>query len=881
MKRNSGGVAWQIPLLGSLTVSGILGLNLDRAIAQITPDDTLENEESVVNAIDSDRDRIDGGAIRGSNLLHSFSEFNVGEGRGVYFSNPEGIANILTRVTGGNPSNILGKLGVDGAANLFLLNPNGILFGENASLDVQGSFVATTANAIQFGEQGSFSASAPELPQLLTINPSAFLFNQLPAGSIVNNSTASAGKHPADFDLSGLRVPDGQSLILLGGNVSLDGGNVNAIGGRIELGGLTKAGKVGVNLDENNLSLNFPKDIERADVSLNNDAIALVAGENNGDIAVNARNINILNGSEISAGIEEELGTNDSQAGNITLNATNDINVVNDGFLKNLVNYGANGKAGNLNIQTTSLVLENQGGIAVENRGFGDTGDLIVKTETLQSKDSSIWVILRGKGGNAGDLRVNASNRIELSGESLNDDGSILSPGGILNQVDIEGKGQGGNITIETPNLSISNGSKVQVATFGIGNPGKLLIRASEVEVFDTPDSQNQFNTGIFAGILQDPRNTELPQGKETSLTIETERLSIRGGAEVSTQTQGKANAGDIFIQARDSLEVVGSKNGDPSFLGSEVNSPGSFTVYTKEEITGRGGNVNIKTGQLSVRDGGRITASTFATGDAGNVKIEASDSVILSEDGSGIFAEAAPDVQGRGGDLTIQTGNFFINKNAQISAKTEFGEGGNIFLQVNNNLILRNNSTISSQAGKNANGGNIDITADSILAFDDSDIFAFARDGKGGNITLDTPAYFGNSFTLNSLQANPDSLNNNDRADINATGAVSGIVDLPDVSFIQNSLADLPDNAIDTENLIANSCVVRSRKQEGKFIITGTGGLPENPADASVSSYPTGDVRGIDGRSDRSQQPSDAIVEPQGVYRTSNGQLILSRECD
>ncbi|BDA71968.1 hypothetical protein RIVM261_004690 [Rivularia sp. IAM M-261] len=87
----------------------------------------------------------------------------------MYFSNPSGVSNILARVTGGNASNILGILGVDGGANLFIINPNGIFFGENARLDVRGSFVVTTASGVQFGNQGVFSATTPQQPGLLTV----------------------------------------------------------------------------------------------------------------------------------------------------------------------------------------------------------------------------------------------------------------------------------------------------------------------------------------------------------------------------------------------------------------------------------------------------------------------------------------------------------------------------------------------------------------------------------------------------------------------------------------------------------------------------------------------------------------------------------------
>src|SRR4028118_915594 len=146
---------WQWKIGGCVAIFGTLwAMSSDRVNAQIVPDNTLGAESSVVTPIPNipgiRSDRIDGGATRGPNLFHSFQEFNVGEGRGAYFANPTGIENILTRVTGSNASNILGKLGVLGGANLFLLNPNGILFGANSSLDVQGSFLASTASSIQF-----------------------------------------------------------------------------------------------------------------------------------------------------------------------------------------------------------------------------------------------------------------------------------------------------------------------------------------------------------------------------------------------------------------------------------------------------------------------------------------------------------------------------------------------------------------------------------------------------------------------------------------------------------------------------------------------------------------------------------------------------------
>jgi filamentous hemagglutinin family protein len=144
-------------VLGASLISG------DRTLAQsrIAPDETLGYQNSRVTPNveikGTPSEQIDGGARRGGNLFHSFREFNVNEGRGAYFTNPAGVENIFSRVTGGNPSEILGKLGVIGGdANLFFINPNGIIFGANASLDVGGSFLATTADGIGFGETGQY-----------------------------------------------------------------------------------------------------------------------------------------------------------------------------------------------------------------------------------------------------------------------------------------------------------------------------------------------------------------------------------------------------------------------------------------------------------------------------------------------------------------------------------------------------------------------------------------------------------------------------------------------------------------------------------------------------------------------------------------------------
>ncbi len=202
----------RIDILGSLGAIACTLVLTPGVLAQIIPDNSLGTERSIVTPNVQHQggviNRIDGGAIRGGNLFHSFQDFNVGNLQRVYFTNPTGIENILGRVTGNQASKIFGTLGVLGSANLYLINPNGIIFGQNARLDISGSFFASTSNSLLLENGEKFSTQNPQAPPLLTINQRPGLDSWLPPESAIANS-------------GNLSV--GQDLTLVAQNLDLQG----------------------------------------------------------------------------------------------------------------------------------------------------------------------------------------------------------------------------------------------------------------------------------------------------------------------------------------------------------------------------------------------------------------------------------------------------------------------------------------------------------------------------------------------------------------------------------------------------------------------------------------------------------------------------------
>lgn len=259
--------------------------------AQVIPDNSAGTvvTPSVIKGLPSDR--IDGGTIRGTNLFHSFQEFNVGTGRGVYFTNPVGIENILNRVTGNNPSNIMGTLGVLGNADLFIINPNGIVFGPNVSLDLNGSFLASTASNLELADGTEFSAANPQPAPLLTVSvPVGLGFTGSPGIIQVDgagHTLAAANDVPsfttgAGASTTGLRVKPETTIALVGGRVDFEGGIISAPSGKIEIGSV-EAGQVKIAPDLQGFALDYTDAQNYQNIRLARLSLLDVSGIRGGD----------------------------------------------------------------------------------------------------------------------------------------------------------------------------------------------------------------------------------------------------------------------------------------------------------------------------------------------------------------------------------------------------------------------------------------------------------------------------------------------------------------------------------------------------------------------------------------------------------------------
>jgi filamentous hemagglutinin family protein len=757
----------------SLCTLGYFCATNNPASAQVTSDETV-NTQVTENGNTAE---ITGGETRGDNLFHSFQDFSVPTGNEASFLNANDISNIFSRVTGGDISNIDGLISANGSANLFLINPAGIVFGEGARLDIGGSFYGSSASSILF-EDGEFSATDLDNPPLLTINaPIGLGFRDEP-GDIVNRSTAI---NPATNTL-GLEVNPENNINLVGGNINFEGGRLNAPAGKVQLGGLSTAGTVGIT-NEGNLS--FPDEVPRGNVSLTQEALIDVTGTRGGDIEFTAADIQIRGGSFLQGGAFVDVGLADSQSGNINFNATGVINVNGS----TIDNSSGIGNAGNIQIDAQDSILLNNAAIGSPNAGTGLAGDINLNAPNEVSiKDSTIaadgnlgrifigdtvqpsQVTLEGERTETED-GTNFAFSNQLSTNSFNSDdllgGIFIKARDRINIIDTDIQSSATTTRLDRdsadPKQLNNNFSAIALNVDGENPLGNISIERSQIDT-------TNFSTG-FAGNIEFNAPNEVSIKDSTvaadgnfgfitigdpvqpsQVTLEGERTGDNPNFEYSntlstTSYNPDDLLGGISINARDRINIIGTniesstqttrttdinEQKDLNFsiidlLVDAENPRGTIKIErsqidTSNSSTGFAGNININAREkIDITD-----TENFSTGKVGNILIGASD-----ENGE---TSSPQEVNVNESELTISNQDVTADENQPINA-------GTISINAINNISLVNNSEIRTLTERLGNAGNLTVQSENgNVSFDNSKVFSnveFEGVGNAGNINI------------------------------------------------------------------------------------------------------------------------------------------------
>jgi len=571
-----------------------LGLLATPAQAQVTADGTVETVVTPAGTTFT----ITGGTTAGTNLFHSFDHFSVPTGGEAFFNNATNIANIFSRVTGGSTSNIDGILSANGTANLFLLNPNGIIFGANSSLQIGGSFLATTAESFVFEDGNLFSATNRNTSPLLTVSvPIGLQMGSNPGDLLIQGTNQNTGSGFTNLNSGGglgLQVQPGQTLAFLGGNILIEGKDLIASSGRIELGSVTANSLVQLLSSTEGWMLDYQGADAFQDITLTQAALIDTSGDNGGNIQIQGRRIKVSEGTTVS-GRTRGVGN-----GGILFVRASELLEVTGG--ENATRFsvslapGSRGQGGNIAIETGQLRLVEGGQIGAGTLGSGDTGNITVR-----------------------------ANSIDIIGTESSGD----FPSGIFVTVQAIGTGNGGNLIIDTEYLKIADGGIIAAFTLGGGNAGNITIQANEIDISGTSSVFENSKIDAFSV-------TEFAAG---SININTNRLSIRNDAEITVSSSGLGDAGNININARN---IFLDRRGR---LRAEVNG-------------GSQGNINLDVREsLLLRRGSSISTNATGASTGGNININAGFIAAVPTENSDISANSNSSFGGR---VSITTNGIF-----------------------------------------------------------------------------------------------------------------------------------------------------------------------------------------------------------------------------
>ncbi|GAB1542493.1 hypothetical protein NUACC21_51670 [Scytonema sp. NUACC21] len=605
-----------------VAIGGLVACSADFAIAQITPDATLPNNSRVTTQ--DNLKIIEGGTRSGNNLFHSFEQFSVPNGTTAYFNNSADIQNIISRITGNSISNIDGTISANSTANLFLINPNGIIFGSRASLKIGGSFVASTANSLNFADGTKFSATIPQSTSLLTVSVPTGLQFGATAAAIRNQSQASSNNAISNSATPvGLQVQPGKTLALVGGDVTLEGGNLTARSGRIELGSVAANNLVSLNQTNQGWVLGYEgvqnfQNIQLSERTVDGSKIystVNTSGEGDGSIQIQGNQIVLRESSRILA---RTMGS--MPGGNVAVNASESLEMIGPGTLLQTAT-GNTGQSGNIIIVTRKFIVRNGAQVSTSTRGAGTGGQLL----------------------------VTASESVELSGSYTAP--NMTQRSGLFSETISAAKA--GDITINTRRLYVQDGAIVSTASSG--------------------EINTQFTPRLFTP----------GTGKGGNLTVNaSESVELAGmtptglPSRLSASTQGSGDAGNLTLTANQLIV----RDGAAITVSSEV--PNNVNYLGDRSNLGRAGELNITARSILLDNQGKLSSETD-TGQGGNISLQLQDLLLMLRNSQ--ISTNAGKVQsiGNGGNIFINVPNGFIvakpTENSDITANAFTGSGGKV----------------------------------------------------------------------------------------------------------------------------------------------------------------------------------------------------------
>ncbi len=830
---------WASPVRSQIVPDGSLGTIID--------DRALETTGMI---------SIQAGSVSGANLFHSFQDFSIPIGVTAEFEAIDGIDRIVGRVTGSEISQINGTL--RSPVSLFLINPNGIIFGETAAIDVTGAFYATTADTLEFADGLTFTAQLDSGTSLLSLSiPIGLGFGTIAGrdggntGTIVNRSqTIGVGLdgNPAPV---GLNATPTQTIGLIGGNVAIESGVVTAIDGQIEI----------IAMRDGLWSLGSGSASEGAiggSVAING-GVLNTSGLSGGGVRLFGADIGLTNGAGVYADTFGEFtgggivasGDRLASFGESFMSASNFGSGTNAGIRFNfdeaiaIDGIGPYLTVGKL-LTNTFEVSDRLGGLYALVANTGDGGDIHLNAPTISlTNGASVFTTVVGF-GQGGDIAINAPD-------------TLLAAGGTFVLTSTVAPGRAGDMQIEAGTLLSIGGGVFNTSPSGefSGDGGDFSVRADRIEVRDTAAG-----SPIPGGILA----TTLGSGNAGNLTIDTGSLLLDGGGQVSVSSSGAGRGGDLTLRA-ETIEI-GEPTPDGRFLSGIFASSGLLTVNgTRGDASS--GSINITAQQLIIRDGGQISAAIGNAGSAGGVRLTISEFIDLSGLGTNIdpsveavsfgiigdgiiptAIEANTSSAGNAGNVSISTDRLRIRDGAEIGVRgtstgnagdlsiaarqieltntgditvaTASGQGGNATLS-GERLVIRDRSFVTATAGGNGDGGNLRLDfSEAIIGLNQSTIRADANFGNGGQISIQTPGLF---LSLDSSLSASSNFGQSGSIAIRSPNLDPG-----------TSLVDLTTETASPDALILDPCQTRSAN---RFIVSGRGGFAATPMDANSLPYP------------------------------------------